>query len=311
MTWIKIGRREESIFEKSIKITAWSKVLNKELCSGYSEFIVTKIGDQFVKTSDEDRIISNHKVSNQLNSFIKYSQKTTNADKVIAKLLFQKKVDFEQILNVQLLQLANFLITRMIADNLYEDSRLDLKLKIERWRNSKSLFNSQSKVLKSLSTHTNIPTKILEHMTLDEVRNALKTKKVDIDNIKKRFNKNWSLVLMNDQLKIFLEDLTPIHNFNSSDILKGRVAFGTKNKIQGVVGKDILVEIMTTPSMVSEMKQMKAVITDEGGVLCHAAIAAREFRIPTIVGTKIATQILKKGDPIEVDTTDGTVKKLS
>ncbi len=56
------------------------------------------------------------------------------------------------------------------------------------------------------------------------------------------------------------------------------------------------------------MIKAKAVITDFGGILCHAAIVARELKIPCVVGTKIATKILKNGDKIEIDIKNGTVK---
>jgi len=58
------------------------------------------------------------------------------------------------------------------------------------------------------------------------------------------------------------------------------------------------------------MKKAKAIITDEGGVTCHAAITARELKIPCIIGTKIATKVLKDGDRVEVDAEKGLVRKV-
>lgn len=55
-------------------------------------------------------------------------------------------------------------------------------------------------------------------------------------------------------------------------------------------------------------KRAGAIVTDEGGVLSHVANLAREFGTPCIVGTKIATQVLKDGDMVEVDTEKGVVK---
>ena len=74
---------------------------------------------------------------------------------------------------------------------------------------------------------------------------------------------------------------------------------------------DILVTQMTNPKYLSAILKSAAVITDQGGTLCHAAIVAREFNIPCIVGTKIATQALHDGDLVEVDATKGRVKILS
>ena len=65
---------------------------------------------------------------------------------------------------------------------------------------------------------------------------------------------------------------------------------------------------MTRPEFVPLMKKALAVVTDEGGITCHAAIVSRELRIPCITGTKNATRILKDGDLIEVDADNGVVK---
>ena len=48
----------------------------------------------------------------------------------------------------------------------------------------------------------------------------------------------------------------------------------------------------------------------EGGLLCHAAIVAREIKVPCIVGTKIGTKVFRNGDLIEVDAVNGVVRKL-
>ena len=58
---------------------------------------------------------------------------------------------------------------------------------------------------------------------------------------------------------------------------------------------DIMVTAMTSPDMVPAMTRAAAIVTDEGGMTCHAAIVARELGIPCIVGTSNATQKLQKG----------------
>jgi len=72
----------------------------------------------------------------------------------------------------------------------------------------------------------------------------------------------------------------------------------------------ILVTSMTTPDFVTLIKRASAIITDEGGILCHAAIVSRELKKPCVIGTKIATQVLKDGDLVEVDAYKGLVKIL-
>lgn len=73
---------------------------------------------------------------------------------------------------------------------------------------------------------------------------------------------------------------------------------------------DILVSIITTPNLAPAMQKAAAIITDEGGITCHAAIFAREMKKPCVTGTRIATKVLKDGDLVEVDADKGVVKIL-
>ncbi len=70
---------------------------------------------------------------------------------------------------------------------------------------------------------------------------------------------------------------------------------------------DIMVTKMTMPDMVPGMKRAGAIVTDEGGMACHAAIVSRELGCPAVVGTKKATTILKEGMEITVDGGKGIV----
>uniref|UniRef100_A0A7J2TJA0 Probable phosphoenolpyruvate synthase n=1 Tax=Archaeoglobus fulgidus TaxID=2234 RepID=A0A7J2TJA0_ARCFL len=70
---------------------------------------------------------------------------------------------------------------------------------------------------------------------------------------------------------------------------------------------DVLVAVMTTPDMVPAMKRASAIVTDEGGMTCHAAIVSRELGVPAVVGTKNATKVLKDGMLVTVDGEKGLV----
>lgn len=70
---------------------------------------------------------------------------------------------------------------------------------------------------------------------------------------------------------------------------------------------EILVSSMTIPDFLPAIKKAAAIVTNEGGILCHAAIIARELKKPCIVGTKFATHILRDGDLVEVDANKGIV----
>ncbi len=73
---------------------------------------------------------------------------------------------------------------------------------------------------------------------------------------------------------------------------------------------DILVTSMTRPEFLPVMKKSAAFVTNEGGIACHAAIIARELKKPCVIGTKIATKVLKDGDLVEVDADKGVVRKV-
>lgn len=72
----------------------------------------------------------------------------------------------------------------------------------------------------------------------------------------------------------------------------------------------VLVSEMTTPDLVIHMQKACAIVTDNGGILSHAAIVARELKKPCIVGTRNATLILQDGDMVFVDGKTGNVEKI-
>ena len=73
---------------------------------------------------------------------------------------------------------------------------------------------------------------------------------------------------------------------------------------------DILEAVMTRPDYVVAMKKAAAIVTNEGGITSHAAIISRELGIPCIIGTKIATEVLRDGDLVEVNANHGVVRML-
>jgi len=81
----------------------------------------------------------------------------------------------------------------------------------------------------------------------------------------------------------------------------------TTDELDKVQEGDILVTVMTTPDMVPAMKRANGIITDEGGVTCHAAIVSRELGIPCVVGTGDATSILPENSKVTLDGNKGIV----
>jgi len=95
----------------------------------------------------------------------------------------------------------------------------------------------------------------------------------------------------------------------SAGQVKGKIRYLKSAREYGKVKQgEILLVSNTTPDFMPAILKAKAIITNEGGITCHAAIVSRELKIPCVVGTKIATQVLKTGDWVEVDAEKGIVK---
>jgi pyruvate,water dikinase len=94
----------------------------------------------------------------------------------------------------------------------------------------------------------------------------------------------------------------------SPGIAAGKVVLVRDAKDTSTVREgDIMVTRMTNPDMVPAMKKVAAIVTDEGGMTCHAAIVSRELGTPAVVGTKKATTTLKSGQLVTVDGEKGFV----
>lgn len=163
-----------------------------------------------------------------------------------------------------------------------------------------------------------------KYITFDE----LKMNKIPPKNILEERKKHY--VYFNNQIIIntSFEDFLKQNNIEieqitvkETDTVKGQTAMRgdvkgrvriimKKENIRNIQQGEILVTAMTTPDYLPAMHKAAAIITDEGGITCHAAIVARELKKPCIIGTKIATKVLKDGDLVEVDAEKGLVKKI-
>jgi phosphohistidine swiveling domain-containing protein len=167
------------------------------------------------------------------------------------------------------------------------------------------------------------------YLVLPEIRQLLISKsKADKSLIKAR--KKARVVLLEDG-KISVYEGTKAAKLGHSlvqeeyqkDIqeIKGIIAY--PGKVQGKVTMvssindkdkfskgDILVTHDGTAELTLFLKQASAIVTDQGGMISHVAIIAREMKTPCIVATKVATKVFKDGDLVEVDADQGIIKKL-
>ena len=169
-------------------------------------------------------------------------------------------------------------------------------------------------------------------MTLKEIIDYLgKGKKPDLREVKRRIEK-FAHVLRNGKVEVLtgskVEEVEKKleeerEGISKKDLkeLKGQPIFPglVKGKARIVLDikdskkvkkGDVLVAKMTTPDLILAIHKAGAIITDEGGITCHAAIISREFGIPCIIATHEATKVLKDGDLVEVNAEKGIIKIL-
>ena len=93
--------------------------------------------------------------------------------------------------------------------------------------------------------------------------------------------------------------------------VKGRVRIIMKiEEMNDFIKGEVLVSYVTIPAFLPIIKKANALVTDEGGITCHAAIISRELKKPCIIGTKNATKIFKNGDFVCVNANKGIVRIL-
>lgn len=165
--------------------------------------------------------------------------------------------------------------------------------------------------------------------TYDEIIELFNGRKVRKDIIAKRKKgyalislKNRKILLTGKKFEKLYKEIViqtkKVKELSGQTAMKGRVRgkirviLHNKRNISKEVAKfrkgEILVTEMTRPDTVLACRKAAAIITDEGGITSHAAIISRELKIPCVIGTKTATQVLKDGDLVEVNKVKGIVR---
>ncbi|MDD5178210.1 MAG: PEP-utilizing enzyme [Candidatus Nanoarchaeia archaeon] len=155
----------------------------------------------------------------------------------------------------------------------------------------------------------------------------LESKEIDNEEIRNRL-KGFKFIYHDDFFEVVLrtndkkEDLSDSGEVKGVCVSKRAVLSGRarvfKDSLAGTLpealGKmrkgEILIASSTAPDMMIAIKKAKAIVTDVGGLLSHAAIVSRELGVPCVINTRIATKVFKNGDLIEVDAERGIVRKL-
>ena len=166
----------------------------------------------------------------------------------------------------------------------------------------------------------------LHYLTVAELVDSIKKEKLVVSDKELADRRKGMLLAFFDNKKIFItgdkvEELKQILIGDLDSGLKGRIAY--QGKVTGVIRRiddhrrygqikqdEILASYKTTNHFLPFAKRVKAVLAQEGGMTSHAAIIAREFKVPCIVGIKNLMSLVKDGDQVEVDANKGIVKIL-
>jgi len=161
------------------------------------------------------------------------------------------------------------------------------------------------------------------NLTFEEMIDALASKTIDRDEMKRRKQKYGYITVDNKDILVSGDDVDEYEEKANikADQLEGMIANpgyarGRARIVTGIrdfkkVKKgDILIAKNTNPNFMTVIQKSAGFVTDVGGITCHAAVVSRELDKPCVIGTKHATQVFKDGDMVEVDANKGIVKKI-
>lgn len=194
---------------------------------------------------------------------------------------------------------------------------------------------SAEKVLREIAKRTCLAVNQVSNLTKEELADVLDNNaEPDLETINKR-NRGFAL-LINADLKDNVSDLSERkkeellryeQDQSAVTALRGSIAYpgkvtGTariapllsepseyRKYIRTLKKTDVLVASMTSPNLTPAFSKVAAVITDEGGLMSHAALVAREKKVPCIIGTGMATRVFHEGDTVLVDADQGVASK--
>ena len=181
-------------------------------------------------------------------------------------------------------------------------------------------------VLREIATRLGLSLKQVRMMLPQEVKNALLGGRVDTGLLNKRFKavvfwkERKEYCLSGKSAEKFIKEEIKWEKINkSTKIFSGAMAYPGKvtgrvkvinypDEMKKMKRGDILVSDATSSNLMPAIFIAKAIVINEGGLTCHAAIVSRELKIPCVVGTKFASKVLKDGDLVEVDADSGIVR---
>jgi len=292
---------------------SYSHYLNNESASKLSEFLLEKAKNnpEFLKNLYKTG-------KNHFNNLINFCQSLNDLkNKTKAGIIETIKEYFR----LYKMPYPYFLIT--IASHAFESNKEAINIMAKLRLEGRASFNKTHEIVlplfEEIAERLNLSVNELKFLSPKEIISLLNGKTIDAKSI---INSRQHCFFIHSHGKSTLHENASLEiKEHQSTEIKGRGTFPAKyrGKVKLIHNKedinnielgDIIVLKMTTTDLIMKgIEKAGAIITDEGGITCHAALLSREMNIPALIGTRTATKILKDGDIVEIDTEKGIVSK--
>ncbi|MDD2807707.1 MAG: PEP-utilizing enzyme [Patescibacteria group bacterium] len=343
MKWLKFTERECDLFTAYCIMVGYLKNYQKNIGKNLENFLlVCQCGMvNSWRLEDEYKAFLNYLKTKKLGEFEKILDRLDVQNEKMKKFLSYKTLDnfndnqlvriFINFVDVYQNYFALFTLPKYFGMVL-DESKLPnkLKAKINKTRGVADYEKIQKVFLplffSTIEKRKNIKSSLLFYALPEEIVRFLRSGQGIKNDILKNRKKTVLFLTLKRKTKIltgkkanrFLGNLKSKNiesNFIKGSIankgvVTGRVKVVKKESDLGNLRNKIVVTPMTAIKFVPALRGIKAIVTDEGGIACHAAIISRELNIPCIIGTKVATTIFKDGDLVEVDANKGIVRRL-
>ncbi|HEY4515824.1 MAG TPA: PEP/pyruvate-binding domain-containing protein [Candidatus Paceibacterota bacterium] len=293
--WSRLASRHEA----QLKILGRTKIWEKELGIGYKTVVQNSLGESYVDKKSHIKIVEILENKSIKDAEVYIKKMNDLGDKLTKEIRSDSFKDFTEEFSAMM---AYFFIIKVIFETRYAESSLEEQKIIEKWRNNSKLFNALDLYYQIYPEKDVVIQKGWSWVYEDGFLN-LKNKIISFSKKNKRKvefeegrSKTMRIIKGNSAYK---------------GIVRGKVRLILLEKDKALMQEgEIIVAPMTTVDFFPIMKKAIAFVTNEGGITSHAAIVARELKKPCIIGTKIATEVLKTGMFIEVDADNGVVRIL-
>lgn len=256
-------------------------------------------------------------------------------DAVFEYFVFYSKMDF-QFTNLTYLYAGE---NPVIAENLKRIAEFKDVARV--WVNSVSIDDDclLNQLVEKIGNQFGVSGSELEAYKIIEILSLFEGKRVEKDILTARVENSIAYTdgfvlkyAWGREAETFVEKVKQVYEAQASADIIGQVAnkgeeryvtgqvalinvdYGNLDAMENNIAKmnegEILVSEFTAPELIEACNKAKAIVTDLGGMLSHAAIVSRELKIPCIVGTEHASRSLKNGDVIRIDVELGTVTKI-